>query len=375
MLFSTPYYRTLSPTNTIGCDMEPDFTYGPYDIFCMETRIYATVYSLFGRDSQIIFKGVHQNNRMEIKVQVVKITDIVTTPIPNEVIEMSDNQRSIMERAVNKSVTDNLGYCLINRNELYIASGKCYPKSWFNSVLGYIQISSEYNPFIRAEGIYLTFNPISDFKTAYNEVVETLLDTLDTYYRDGVVYGAGNIAVPWKLERLDNEEVRAKLFQPTWQDKRFAPYLVEFLQNKINGDPYIRIEISDNMVERHFISSALSQEGITMVMEGSYVKIPANNLDDAQYISSVVLSAQNRAEGKVATFTTNQLPIIYMYIEAANKLLDNPDCTAYQTSDPQKPYTFSCLIDRNLSIVSVIEEIRYMVLTKLAEGNKEKIQN
>ncbi len=389
MLLSTPYYRTLIPTNLLGCDDESDFNYGPYDLFCMQTRLYPTVYSLFGRDIIINFKGIHEDNRMAIKVNLVKIPDIITDPIPNEEVGvgidvgvgMTDTQRLVLQTAISKIVTENSKYSLIDRNELYIVSGRRYPQTWFNNVLGYVPLTSSYNPFIRPEGIYLTFNPVADFKTAYNNTVGLLLDSIDQYYKDGVVYGASNIAISWKLERLDNETIKAKLFRPTWQDRRFAPNLVEFLLMKITGDPYIRIKISDNMVQRHRISEHLSTEGVTIVFDGSYVKIPVGDLDDAQYLASVVTESQcgGNSEGKggnngggtqVITYTTNQISMVYLYIDAANKLLNNPSCTGYKTSDPEKPFTFSCIVNRDKSISTVLGELETMVWTHISLGTK-----
>jgi hypothetical protein len=338
----------------------------------MNIRLYPTVYKLFGRDVEIVYQDVHENNRMNVKIQLVRITTITTGVIPNDPVDISEDQQKILTHAVDRILTENLGYCLIDRNELYISSGRTYPKSWFNTVLGYIQIPTEYNPFIKKDGIYLTFNPKSDYKTAYNETVKTLLDTLDKYYHDGVVYGADEISVPWKLERLDYEEVRPKLYKPTWTDQRFAPLPVEFLLGKIQKDPYIRIKVSDNLVSRHKIAQTLSEEGINMIYSGNYIKIPVNNLDDAQYVTSTVISALDTAEGKVATYAVNRIEWVHMYIDAANKLLDNPDCTGYQTSDPEKPYIFSCLVDRNISISSVLSELKTMVLIKLAESGVKK---
>jgi hypothetical protein len=174
------------------------------------------------------------------------------------------------------------------------------------------------------------------------------------------------------LERLDYEEVRPKLYKPTWTDQRFAPLPVEFLLGKIQKDPYIRIKVSDNLVSRHKIAQTLSEEGINMIYSGNYIKIPVNNLDDAQYVTSTVMSALDTAEGKVATYAVNRIEWVHMYIDAANKLLDNPDCTGYQTSDPEKPYIFSCLVDRNISISSVLSELKTMVLIKLAESGVKK---
>ncbi len=345
MLLSTPYYRTLTPINAIGYDEEPDFNYGPYNIFCMETRLYPTVYKLFGRDVMINFETVHQNHRMDLKIRLVRITNSYTSVVSNQDVEISNDQRIILDNSIKKIVAKDPEYCLIDRNELYIVGKGSYPKSWYNEVLGYIKLTDDYIPYITEDGIYLTFNPFSDFKTAYNQIVGILLDKLEEYYRTGVVYGASNIAYNWKLERIDVDEVDPKLYRATWKDKRFAPELVEFLQSKINGDPYIRINVSSNLVARHYIASALRSEGISMVFSGNRVKIPVKDLDEAQYITSLVLSSQSMSDGKVVTYATNRVSWIYLYIEAANILLNNPNTAGYQIDDPEKPFIFSCLIN------------------------------
>jgi hypothetical protein len=92
MLISTPYYRTLAPTNPLGCNDEPDVTYEPYDLFCMNTRLYPTVYKLFGRDVEIVYQDVHENNRMNVKIQLVRITTITTGVIPNDPVDISEDQ-------------------------------------------------------------------------------------------------------------------------------------------------------------------------------------------------------------------------------------------------------------------------------------------
>ena len=365
MSISTPYYRTLTETHSLGCDDEADFMYGPYDTFCMETRLYPIVYKLYGRDTEIIFEGVHLNNRMEIKIDLVKITAILAEPIKKEQIDISEQEIKIINKAVSDIVTENVGYCLIDKNELYLTSEKNYPQSWLDMILGYIKLPTQYNPFVRQEGIYLSFNPNSDYISAYNEVVETLLDTVDKYYKDGVVYKAGNIAEKWKLERLDHEEIQSRLYRPIWRDKRFAPYPVDFLMSKIRGDPYIRIKVSDNLVKRHYISTILSKNSIRMIFDGQYVKIPVDNIDDAQYITSLVTSAQETSSGRVIIYATNRLSWVYLFIEAANKILDNPDCTGYQIFSVERPYIFSCMVDLNISSDILLETLREMALKRL----------
>ena len=75
VLIDTPYYRTLAQIHSSGCDDEPDFMYSSYNLFCMNSRLYPKVYDMYGRDVEIIYEGVHENNRMAIKIKLVKITD------------------------------------------------------------------------------------------------------------------------------------------------------------------------------------------------------------------------------------------------------------------------------------------------------------
>jgi hypothetical protein len=372
MLLSTPYYRTLTPINTIGYDEEADFNYGPYEIFCIETRLYPTVYKLFGRDVMIVFENIHENNRMDLKIRLVRITNSFSSVVSNQDIEISDEDKLVLDSSINKIISENSEYCLIDRDELYLAGRGLYPKSWYNEVLEYINLPDEYNPYIDENGIYLTFNRASNFKTPYNQVVDILLNKLNEYYENGVVYGASNIAYDWKLERIDVDEVVPKLYKPTWKDKRFAPKLVEFLKEKINGNSYISIRVSPNLVSRHYISSALSLEGFSMIFNGNYIKIQVKNLDEAQYVTSLVLSSQNLSEGKVVTYATNRISWLYLYIEAANKLLNNPHTTGYQVSDTEKPFIFSCLVDKHLSTVSILKELEKMVWTRIGEIDAKK---
>jgi len=361
-MLSTPYYRLLTETHVLGDDEEPDQNYGPYDFFCMETRLYPIIYSVLNRDTVIQFKSVLENGRMAIKIYLVEIQNAKGyEPVPNKDVVLTKRQETVLNNAVSNILSKTPKYCLINTKELYIASRKEYPRGWFETVLGYVPLGSEYNPFIREEGIYLSFNPHSDYKTAYNEVCKNILDTLESYYREGVVYGASNIAVPWRLERLDHEEVRSQLYRPLWSDRRFAPNPVEFLLGKIKGNKFIEIEVSDNLTKRHFIASALSQEKISMIFSGKHIRIPANSLDSAQYLTALVKRSEGIAEGKALTHSVNRLDLVYKYIDAANKLLGNPDCTGYQDSDPYKPYVFSCLIPLNLSINAVLNQLTNMV--------------
>lgn len=191
-------------------------------------------------------------------------------------------------------------------------------------MLEYVPVPQEYNPYVRSNGIYIEFNPLGDYKTAYQEICNNIVKTIETYYRDGVIYGASSIAIDWKLERINSDNVG--LYRCMWKDKRFAPHLVEFLMDRLHGDPYIKIKISDNLVKRHFIANALNN----IVFDGMYIMIPVKGVDEAQKVATIVKAAEAVAKGEVII---------------GNSL--DSDCIKYETSDGQ---VFSCLIDTKSSL-------------------------
>src|SRR5680860_1685235 len=103
---STPYYRSLVTTHSLECDgvyirynpIMSTSTYGPYDIFCLETRLYPIVYKMFNRDVAIIFRTVHENDRMEIKIDIVQIQKVspLEGPVQNPTISLTPDQYELL---------------------------------------------------------------------------------------------------------------------------------------------------------------------------------------------------------------------------------------------------------------------------------------
>lgn len=354
----TPYYRSLtvlSPSPSLACVpdksiVDPNIataSYTPYDIFCLETRLYPIIYQMLGRDILLLFQTKYVNDRMELTVQITKIQNINSLEeVPKEVnVELTISQQQFLDQTMDKITSEYMGYCLIDKQELYLSAQKVYPANWFYTMLQYIQLSSEYQPFISYQGIYLSFDPDQDYRSLYLFICKYLLDKIDEYYKKGVIYGASSIAEDWSLEQIGDVE---RLFIPTWIDRRFAPSPVEFLLEKLQGDPYIRLRVSENLVTRHYIASILNEYEIGMVFEGDYLRVSANNLEEAQKISSLVRSVMVGNDEKVIIRNLPNLDNIMVYIDEITKLIPNSNCISYQTSSIEKPYVFSCLVDLNV---------------------------
>lgn len=374
-MLSTPYYRTLTLTHSLGCDDLPDANYVPYDIFCLETRLYPLVYSLLNHNTQkksegefistekyagiqLLFKTVFENQRMELKIEIQKIVHIENDEArANSVIDLSEEVKQKLQNKVNEITSKYIGYCIIDHEQLYLSARRKYPLGWFNSVLRYVPLSSAYLPFYHESATYLMFNEYSDYKTQYNIINNYILDTIDTYYEQGVIYGASAISKNWNLERLDISEVVSKLYKPLWSDKRVAPDITSFLLERLQGNKFIRIKVSDNLVKRHKIILEMSKYRIPVIFENGYIKIECNNIEDAQYFASIVHAAENTAVGQVITKKLDSMEMVNLYVDTANKLLNYPECVGYQTSNTNKNFVFSCLVPINSPSELILDKI------------------
>lgn len=381
---STPFYRQIVDTPITGCVDEPSFKYSSYDIFVMYSRLTPYIYKILeSRKPVIYFEGVKENNKMSIKILLKDIEKDL-------IICLSDREHKLIQDKVNEIVSVDPDYTLIDRTELYISSRGSvhkdkgdkyldtvtkYPYSWFNSMLQYVNLDSSYNPFITQDGIYLAFNPLSDFSEAYFEVIDHILNIIDKFWQEGVVYSKdldkNGLAVKWGLEYLDLGQPVHKLYKPVWKDKRITGKCpVNFLLRVLSGDNFIYVNISNNLVRRHYVATMLNNNNVEFTIDGSRIKYLSQDIFEAQMIASIIDSGNNLAEGKVMLYTFDRPSWLYLYTKASKKYLNISDAsiTTYQTTDTVTPYVFSCLLsNKNVDSKSSLDFLREKVLEQLIE--------
>jgi hypothetical protein len=365
------YYRLLPDTQYIGVVDEPDndCRFSPYSVFVLETRLYPLIYKLFPEiplDIFILTRYESDKNRMQAYLNIKKVENTTDPGTENSHVNLTDTQREIILSKINEINSYEPNYALIDVEELYksmpIINNMVIPFSYFTTMLQYTGIDSSYNPFIRPEGIYCTFNPNSEYNIAYNEVCKFLVSRISEFYSRGAIVFS-NLITPndstnfkdeliknWHLVPIDDEEVVKTIFEPLWTDERFAKNKVDFLTLKLQGDPYISLKISDNFVKRHGIASMLQKYKYSFVFEGSYLKAEAKNLHEAYSIASLVEYGMNGSKNgsgskKVMVLAASRLSEIYLYFEYANKKFGkNNNSITYQVNNNENPYIFSCLL-------------------------------
>ncbi|GAH10274.1 unnamed protein product, partial [marine sediment metagenome] len=164
------------------------------------------------------------------------------------------------------------------------------------------------------------------------------------------------------------------LFQPMWKDLRFAENQVDFLIRKIKGDSYIRVLLPSNLVKRHFIFKKLETP---FIIEGSYIKVKADNISEAQNIATLITSQISKSEGRVVTLSAFRMSEIYLFMEYADKF-EKGEYVSYSVSNNENPLMFSLLLKKDdyTSTDDLREKIRNYTNKRLVEVSKiSKLKN
>ena len=321
-------YRFLPEQHDMGFVEEPDIDcrYTAYKIFVLETRLFPLIYDMFPDTKIDIYPhGLYnkETNRMDVYLKIAKMeTDEENEDDP---VTLTVEQRSIIETTLNKITSENIDYVLIDIHELYNLSGKRYPFSWFRSVLEYSLNDTSYNPFVKEEGIYLKFNPFSDYKPAFHKTCKKILKKIDTYYEKGVIV-LGNVVQDqykkeliknWDLIPLDKEEKEKRIFQPNWIDRRFADNQVDFLLQRVQGEQFVSFPLPDNLAKRHGIIRSLKNENI--LVESGMLKVECDNIEKAKRIASLVDYGFATTYGRVMLLVASRMSEVHLFSEYVKK--------------------------------------------------------
>ena len=168
-MFNLNLHRFLQVYHDMGADDEPDVdcNYTPYRIFVLFSRLLPFIYNLLKDRHDKIDVYPHsifnkEKNRMDAYLMIAKI-DTKNREKEDQLLELSNEEKQAIQKKIDEIQSKYINYALIDSHELYNLTDKRYSFPYFNSILEYSLNESSYNPFIKHEGIYLTFNPYADF--------------------------------------------------------------------------------------------------------------------------------------------------------------------------------------------------------------------
>jgi len=381
----------------------------PYRVFVIVTRLYPFLPLDVLPNISSFYN--EKTNKMEYSLRLLKAET-------DEEVALSEPERKKIEDKIVQVTSVNPNYALINVTELYRSSGDKIPFTYFSDMLQYSlptfdpeDIEGELHgdvsfiekregdekekkaledSFLRADGIYLSFNPRSDYKKIYRDICKSIIEKIQLFYERGVIITNSEVASKWNLSPIDKEEEvkdeiedevgdylkergvetrkerqASRLYQPTWINRKYAPNMVDFLLQRTLREEYITFSIPDNYVRRHDIVANLQKQGfIEFFIEGSSLKVKSEDYETAEQISSLV---NVREEGRVMLLASYSKSFVYLYTEYANKKKYGESISYYQDRDIV--YSLK-LFNTNVDTVALSQEFYNYAVNRLLETTK-----
>lgn len=348
----TPYYRTVVDRKPNECSEEGDYNYTPYNLFCLKTRLYPFMIQYVGSNVDIEMPTTLINNKMFITIVPV----IGTRPI-----DISNDIRIKLIQYLDEITGTDKDSCLLfsTLNRTTTLSGNLIPVTWMNTILPYISLPENINPFIDQYGIYGDLSKLTEkeYSIVYNQLVSQIIDQIRTMYRLGYITYAGSISEDWALEPVDTDSI---LYRPLWNDDRFASDLVSFLQSRIRGVRTISLRVGNNNVNKHFVALALNKYNYEFTVSNGDIIVTVDNLDHARIVSSLVYSSKSKSLGKVIVASLTKPSNISYYSAAVDQILGIRQCVQYRIHSSPRPYVYSCLVPFNIDERSTQIQIRQL---------------
>lgn len=317
----TPYFYPQVNVSATGCTDEEDPNYDEYHLFCLRTRLRPFLERYISPQLTIEFVPTQRGQRFYIGV---RLTDA------GQRAEISASQQRRLEEKVEEIVTSNRTYCLLYSADadLYLDRTYCrkkIPAIWILSVLPYLPIDPETNPYVDDTHLFVDLTIYPDYDLRYEQMYNQIEKTLRDYYRQGAIVCNASFADDWGLypyillglssiqnegELLEDEAIAELtdsngLYLPTWEDVRFAPDRVEFLIARMAGDPIIRIQVHPSPSKKAAIAKLLAGRSF-LFDQDALILLDGRDLEEIRTITSQIATLPD--ESIIVTRTSSVTP-------------------------------------------------------------------
>ena len=372
---TTPYYKTLTEISDPNVVFGPEYNYSNYDIFCLNKNL-NSVFSSLGYTFDYI--SIEKEGKLHLCIKPRK---------NNNTIIMSDKLYYTLQNEVIYVCAKLYHYCLLFDPS---DNNTGYPNNWLYNVFDEISIKNKYNPKFLEGKLYIKLDENTDYSSTYESANNDFLDTLETYYSNGVVSCNLDFATRWNLVNLTGN-----LYLPTWNDTRLsndrAYTLISILQNKvlnlkIVNDTYLRhylvikynakiaAKIKNEIAKAH---KAAKDEDYLIFDDMGVLKIKPYSYDELyDLIKSIGEYNTIIADFKyhIATFDLSSEYKCIKYLNYVNDKYPNKrlEVCIYRTLNSRRPFTLS--IFNNLEFGKIDLEALLNELLSMDNSNSSLIK-
>lgn len=343
----TPYYRSI---NESECIFNANFTYDPYTLFALKTRLISFLSSLdssffVGGEEKMLdvtFPTRRKDDKLYITVTLTKGGNIYPM---NEILA-----RKLQEKVDHLTGNVLTHVLLLNTSKFYDERGELISKSWLTTIIPYLEVSDELEPINDEEGLKVNLSLYDDYMTLFKALNDNIRERILTMFKQGHIVASTSIMVErWNMTLIDSN-----LYAIQWKE----PYLeitygslTNFLRMQFLEETYISLKVDFNWVIKHDLSKKLTN--FDFYFSGNLLKIKVTNLEQLRIIIAKIKTAKENSEGKAAIFLLKKVTEVAKYEEVA-KSLELNDIIVYRTDDIHKPITFSVKIDPSSDLREIL---------------------
>lgn len=303
----TPYFRPLGNDYPTGCELLPQNNYSPYNLWCLTTKLLVLL------DEE--FSGCYPRYQSYEYLNVMRLCVVLYDG--SRVFPLNKKQAQQVQGYVDKCCGELQDWCVLFSSKLFSVSqlqkGFSRDQGWVRSILPFLNVPLEYESKVVDGTFYLKLDPESAYDDDYNTLSVSLDNSLDELWNFGAIvvnpHTSGSFLNRWKLSPyIGIQDVRigdALVYIPSWNDSRFAPSKVDFLKQRLMGEEYISIALTQ-WVEfglysrRHSVAMELENKHIARAFSRNFVFVEANSYERAHIISDLVSRALENIPSKVA---------------------------------------------------------------------------
>ena len=421
-MFELDMYRLLPENNFLEIDMnecmqnpymQNPCMQNPYRIFVLETRLYPLIYKMFNNIS--IYPKSKYNvvkNRLDIYLRIVHNEPAIyelTNETDDIEIEMSHQEREIIQNKINEIYTVHVNYALISIDELYSISSKKFPISYLENMIEYTfndfssltsnnlknlnnsnnskntnnskplnnlnknsfldnqRIVANLDAFVQAEGVYIRFDSKTDYKSYYRNICEMILKNTDYFYETGIIKTSDkNLVAAWNLSNIVTDTVKDSVIDNVKDsvidnvidnvnvnenvNKLYYPNWTNRIYCSNKTDFLYERIYGDNFLYFNMSNRLSFHLVISALQKNSFNAYICNNqlkveCDNYTQAEKISEFIYNIDSGYVFTIITQNLNEIYLFLSYSKSKFPNSDAIYYIDDSD---YVFSCKFNDSL---------------------------
>lgn len=328
-LVLTPLYRTIikEPQGYRAVE-EPDFNYGPYQIFAPKSKLYPWIKQNIGFRLGLSLIGTKLGPKMSLQVTVTNQGRKLNLS-PDQIVQLRQRtDRIFYNPELSRHVLIYYPRNLVHKNLVIGAK-------WISAILPFIKLDTKYDLIWSTEDVdlgalYVNLSTDPDYFTTISELLRDVEQRLSQMYMEGyVVNPSEEIIRNWQL--VSEVEELWHLSTPLNQLVKSSAGTTGFLLDRVAGISDVPIDLSVDRQGLAVVKHYLAQTLVDFYFKDRIIYIPARNLEqslrDLQNINEAKTKAY-REGGKVAVLKASSEDALETMIQVATEM-DLTDIASY----------------------------------------------